>query len=257
MLRLTDEQWERIRDHFPEEHIPEGRRGRKPIPTRRVLEAVLWILNTGAQWHMLPQGYPNYKTVHRRFQQWCQQEVLRDVLTDLANTLREQGAIDEREAFIDAMFASAKGGGEEIGPTKRGKGVKIMGIVDRHGLPLAVSTHAANHHEVTLVQLSFDFYMIEAKPEKLIGDKAYDSDKLDAELEKEGVEMIAPHRQGRKKRKTQDGRKLRRYERRWLVERFFAWIQWQRRLLVRWEYYPMNFLGFVQLACIVILIRQF
>src|SRR2546429_9059343 len=55
MIRLTDEQWERIRMHFPEEHIPDGRPGRKPIPTRRILEAVLWILNTGAQWHMLPQ----------------------------------------------------------------------------------------------------------------------------------------------------------------------------------------------------------
>lgn len=256
MLRLTNEQWERIREHFPEENIPAGRPGRKPIPTRKVLEAVLWILNTGAQWHMLPQGYPNYKTVHRRFQQWCQQEVLRDVLTDLANTLREQGAVDEREAFIDAMFSSAKGGGEDIGPTKRGKGVKIMGIVDRHGLPLAVSTHAANHHEVTLVQLSFDFYMIEAKPENLIGDKAYDSDKLDDELKNEGVEMIAPHRKGRKKRKTQDGRKLRRYERRWLVERFFAWLQWQRRLITRWEYYAVNFLGFVQLASVMILLRR-
>jgi transposase len=159
MIHLSDEQWDRIREHFPEENIPEGRPGRKPVPTRRVLEAVLWILNTGAQWHMLPQSYPNYKTVHRRFQQWCREEVLRNVLTDLANTLREQGQIDEEECFIDAMFSSAKGGGEQIGPTKRGKGVKIMGIVDRHGLPLAVSTHAANHHEVTLVQLSFDFYM--------------------------------------------------------------------------------------------------
>ena len=61
MIRLTDEQWERIRKHFPEEHIPDGRSGRKPIPTRHVLEAVLWILNTGAQWHMLPQSYPNYE----------------------------------------------------------------------------------------------------------------------------------------------------------------------------------------------------
>ena len=100
MIRLTDAQWERIREHFPEEHIPEGRPGRKPIATRKVLEAVLWILNTGAQWHMLPQSYPNYKTVHRRFQQWCQQEVLRQVLTDLANTLRERGQIDEEECFI-------------------------------------------------------------------------------------------------------------------------------------------------------------
>jgi hypothetical protein len=66
--------------------------------------------------------------VHRRFQQWCREEVLRAVLTDLANTLREQGQIDEEECFIDAMFSSAKGGGAEIGPTRRGKGVKIMGI---------------------------------------------------------------------------------------------------------------------------------
>ena len=256
VLRLTDEQWDQIRDYFPEEHLPEGRPGRKPVPTRAVLEAVLWILNTGAQWHMLPQCYPNYKTVHRRFQQWCQREVLREVLTHLANTLREQGAIDEREGFIDATFASAKGGGEGIGLTKRGKGVKILAIVDRQGLPLSVSTHAANHHEVTLVQLSFDFYMLEAKPEHLIGDRAYDSDQLDAALKEEGVELIAPHRSNRR-RKTQDGRPLRRYQRRWIVERFFAWLQWKRRLLIRWEYYAANFLGFVHLACITMLLRQF
>ncbi len=115
MLRLTDDQLGRIREHFPEENIPEGRPGRKPVPARQVLEAVLWILNTGAQWHMLPQCYPNYKTVHRRFQKWCEQEVLRDILTALANELRDRGDIDERESFIDATFASAKGGGDAIG----------------------------------------------------------------------------------------------------------------------------------------------
>ena len=221
---LREEQWERIRDHFPEEKIVDGRPGRKPIPTRCVLEAVLWILNTGAQWHMLPQSFPNYKTVHRRFQTWCRDEVLRRVLTDVANELRDRGALNEEECFIDATFVMAKGGGSEIGTTKRGKGMKIMAIVDRHGLPLSVSTHAANHHEVRLVQLCFDFYMIEAKPENLIGDRAYDSDPLDAELRRDGIEMIAPHRGNRSKPPTQDRRRLSRYMRRWLVERFFAWI---------------------------------
>ena len=178
-------------------------------------------------------------------------------LTDLANVLRDQGGIDESECYIDATFASAKGGGEQIGPTRRGKGTKIMAIVDRHGLPLAVTTHAANYHEVTLVQLTFDFYMIEARPENLIGDKAYDSDPLDAELRKQGIEMIAPHKSNRVKRATQDGRRLRRYQRRWIVERFFAWMQWHRRLVTRWEYYPANFLGFVQLAAICILLKRF
>ena len=206
---------------------------------------------------MLPQCYPKYKTVHRRFQTWCRQEILRDILVDVANTLRERGGLDESESFIDAMFASAKGGGGEAGPTKRGKGVKIMGIVDREGLPLAVSTHAANPHEVTLVQLSLNFYMIEAMPEHLIGNKAYDSDPLDADLKSEGIEMIAPHRTNRTRRKTQDGRPLRRYARRWKVERFFAWLHWQRRIVTRWEYYPNNFLGFVQLASLLILFKQF
>jgi hypothetical protein len=86
--------------------------------------------------------------------------------------------------------------------------MKIMAIVDRHGLPLSVSTHAANHREVRLVQLCFDFYMIEAKPENLIGDRAYDSDPLDADLRKDGIEMIAPHRCNRSKPPTQDRRAL-------------------------------------------------
>lgn len=257
-MQLTDVQWNRVREHFPEENIPDGRPGRKPVSTRRVLEAVLWILNSGAQWHLLPQSYPNYKTVHRRFQNWCQQEVLRKILCAVANELRDRDLLDARECFIDATFASAKGGGEGVGKTKRGKGVKIMAIVDKEGLPLAVSTHAANHHEVTLVQLSFEFYMIEAKPEKLIGDRAYDSDGLDFTLAQQGIELIAPHRSNRRPdRKTQDLRKLRRYRRRWVVERFFAWLQYKRRLLVRWEFHPANFLGFVQLASICILFNRF
>jgi transposase len=148
----------------------------------------------------------------------------------------------------------AKGGGAEIGTTKRGKDMKITAIVDRHGLPLSVSTPAANHHEVRLVQLCFDLYMIEAKPENLVGDRAYDSVPLDEELRRDGIEMIAPHRT---KLPTQDRRRLTRYMRRWLIERFFAWIQWQRRILIRWEYHTQNFLGFVQLACLVILFRRF
>ena len=126
-----------IGEHFPEESIPPERPSRRPVPTRQVLEAVLWILNTGAQWHMLPQRYPNYKTVHRRFQQWCEREILRGILVDLGHELRDRGEVDESECFIGATFASAKGGGAEIGPTRRGKGVKIMAIVDRNGLPLS------------------------------------------------------------------------------------------------------------------------
>ena len=177
---------------------------------------------------MLPQCYPNYKTVHRHFQTWCRSEVLRGILMDIANELRERGVLDEEECFIDATFVMAKGGGAEVGPTKRGKGMKIMAIVDRHGLPLSVSTHTANHHEVCLVQLCFDFYMIEAKPENLIGDRAYDSDPLDHALRQDGIEMIAPHRSNRTKPPTQDRRRLRRFFHRTRIRRCH-WIQAKKR----------------------------
>jgi transposase len=93
-------------------------------------------------------------------------------------------------------------------------------------------------------------------PERLIGDKAYDADALDQTLAEEyGIEMISPNRSNRK-RKTQDGRPQRRYRRRWKVERIFAWMQNYRRLVTRWEYHIENFLGFVQLACLLMLLRH-
>ena len=92
--------------------------------------------------------------------------------------------IDESGSLIDATFARARGG-DEIGPSKRRKGEKIMSIVDHQELPLSVSANAPNHHEVTLVQLSFDFYMIEARTENLIGDREYGGDPLDEELRRQ------------------------------------------------------------------------
>jgi len=87
MVKVSDDGWEWIKHHFPEEGLPEGRAARKPVPARKILDAVLWVLNTGAQWLMLLQSYPNYKTVHRRFQQWCKQDVLRELLMGIAKVL--------------------------------------------------------------------------------------------------------------------------------------------------------------------------
>ena len=66
--------------------------------------------------------------------------------------------------------------------------------------------------------------------------------------------MIAPNRCNRSR--SQDRRKLRRYRRRWKVERLFAWMHNFRRLVTRWEYHVENFLGFVQLGCLLMLFRH-
>jgi transposase len=143
-----------------------------------------------------------------------------------------------------------------VGKTKRGKGTKLMALADASGLPLAVHAASASPHEVTLVEATLAASCVGEEPERLIGGRDYDSDSLDGALEERGIEMIAPHRRNRKKRKTQDGRKLRRYKRRWKIERLFAWLSNFRRLVVRYERRVENYLGFVKLGCIVILLRH-
>jgi transposase len=144
-----------------------------------------------------------------------------------------------------------------VGKTKKGKGTKIMGITDAFGLPVAIDAGSASPHEVTLVENTLDACFWENVPEKIVGDMAYDSDPLDKCLaEERGVELIAPHKKNRVKPATQDGRVLRRYKKRWKVERLFAWLQNFRRLVVRYEYHLENFLAMVQLGCIVILLRR-
>ena len=101
-----------------------------------------------------------------------------------------------------------------MGKTKRGKGTKVMAVADSAGLPVAVCAESATPHEVTLVQQTLAEIFVNEPVQRLIGDNAYDSDRLDGELAETRVEMIAPHRRNRK-HPTQDRRPLRRYRRRW------------------------------------------
>jgi transposase len=130
-----------------------------------------------------------------------------------------------------------------------------MVVADNASLPLAIHAASASPHEVTLVGATLLQSFIPEPPARLIGDKAYDSDPLDAELAERGIELIAPHKSNRVKPPTQDGRALRRYKRRWKVERLWAWLQNFRRVATRFDYHVENFLGFVHLGCIKILLR--
>lgn len=131
-----------------------------------------------------------------------------------------------------------------------------MAICDRHGLPLAVHVASASPYEPHLVPATLDARFLRELPTRLIGDRGYDSDGLDATLrDRYQIEMIAPNRSHRCRR-TQDGRTLRRSRRRWKIERLFAWLHNSRRLVTRWEYHVANFLGMLQLACARILLRH-
>ena len=132
-----------------------------------------------------------------------------------------------------------------------------MAVVDAGGLPIGLRVCTAGEHEVKQAEDTIlECWTVEL-PERTIADRAFDSDALDQSLAEYGVEVIAPHRKNRRpENKTQDGRKLRRYKRRWKVERFFSWLGNFRRLLIRHERKVRNYEGFAHLATLIILVKN-
>jgi transposase len=132
-----------------------------------------------------------------------------------------------------------------------------MALADSHGFPLSIFIAEGNRHDIVLTDGTLDAAFVDELPSKLVGDKAWDSAPLQERLDAErNIELIAPKRSSTGKRR-QDGRSFRRYKRRWKVERLFSWLKNFRRVATRWEYHAENYLGMLQLACIVILFNRF
>jgi transposase len=132
-----------------------------------------------------------------------------------------------------------------------------MLLVDGSGLPLSIDVDSARPGEVTLIEPLLEQAVVSRLPNRLIYDRAADSDPLRERLAERGVELICPHRRGRKRPTTQDGRPLRRYRKRWIVERTIGWLKAFRRLVTRYEFYAFLFHSFAKLACLMIVLRRF
>ena len=254
--QLSDEQWLLIADLFPDE--PPSEKGGRPRRTsRECVEGILWVLRTGARWRDLPAHFPSPPTCWRRFKVWTEAGLWKSGLGAAAAQARSPGSYPlGRSDGRRHVFLGEKRG-LCVGKTKRGKGTKIMVLVDGRGLPLGAEIASASPHEVTLIEPLLEKRILPNKPRRLIYDLAADSDPLRARLAKRGIELVCPHRENREKPPTQDGRKLRRYRRRWKIERSIGWLQNFRRLVTRYEYYAHLFHGFVQLACLIVVMRRF
>ena len=112
---LSDAQWELIEPILRPKRRSDGR-GRPWQDTRAVLNGILWVLGTGAQWRELPKKYPPYQTCHRRFQRWVREGKLEEILRVLAEELHARGKLELEEGFIDASFTGAKKGALRSGP---------------------------------------------------------------------------------------------------------------------------------------------
>jgi transposase len=161
------------------------------------------------------------------------------------------------------QLRSGQKGGDAVGKTKRGKGTKWMVLVDGQGLPLGVRLESASPAEVTLAEATLKEVRVprpkgrpRQKPKRIIADAGYDSDPLRERLKKRAIELIAPYRKNNKRKRYYDGRKMRRYKRRWIVERTNARLGQFRRLLVRHEHLLSTYYAFFYLACLIITLRR-
>lgn len=156
-------------------------------------------------------------------------------------------------------------GGPKVGKTKRGKGTKLMVLVDGAGTPLGLHVAAASPAEVTLLDATLATVHVprahragrpRQRPDRLIADRGYDSNAVRAALDTRGIQPIIPARSNNRRATHQDGRCLRRYCRRWIVERSNAWLYNFRRLVVRYERSAEIYTALVHLACALITLKR-
>lgn len=114
-MHITTPQWELLAPHLKRLTSLDPQ-GRKRINDKLLLEGVLWILKTGAQWSELPRKYGSYQTAHRRYQEWVSRGTFAEILRILAQDMEERGRISLEECFIDGTFASAKKGALVLAP---------------------------------------------------------------------------------------------------------------------------------------------
>ena len=184
-------------------------------------------------------------------------------LADAAGSAGPRGTAEVGRDLSRRQLRSGEKGGSAVGKTKRGKGTKWMVLVDGEGLPLGVRLESASPSEVTLAEATLAEVRVprakgrpRQKPKRVIADRGYDSDPLRQRLRRRGIELIVPYRDNNKHRRYEDGRTLRRYKRRWIVERTNAWLGQFRRLLVRHEYLLSTYRAFFYLACLWITLRR-
>jgi transposase len=261
---LTRQQWAAIRVHPPEPKV--SRRGGGPrVDDRRCFEGILWSLWTSAQWSELPRRYGSPSTCWRRLKQWEEMGVRLKLGRAFLAQLNDRQKLRWDECCAEGRFIPAKKGGPRSGKPS-GARARSGGFWSMaRGPPLGASLEAASPAEVTLLDQTLDTVAVgrpgtpgrpRKRPDRLIAGRGSDSNPLRARLARRGIEPMIPARRNHRRATHQDGWKLRRYRRRWSVERTFAWLGHFRRLVVRYERLITTNAGFFHIACALLTFRR-
>ena len=256
---LPDKLWAIIQPLVPT-RPPRPTGGRPPVDDRQALTGIIFILRTGIPWEYLPQemGCGCGMTCWRRLRDWYLAGLWHDIHRVLLNHLRHQNRLDFSRFLVDGMHVRAVGGGSQTGPSpvdRRKPGSKMQVITDAQGVPLATRMTPANVNEVSELLPLVDAVPAIAgcvghprrRPDKVQGDRAYQSAAQEAELWRRGIEPVIAHR------RTGHGSGLGKF--RWYIERTLSWHKQFRGLRVRYQKHAGFYYALWELASALICFR--
>jgi transposase len=251
---IGNDDWERIKDLLPGR---DGSRGAPAKDNRRFIDAVLWIAKTGAPWRDLPEHFGKWNTVWRRFDRWARRGVWQGLFGAFQDPDLEWLVLDSTivRAHPHAAGARKSSGGQaaqSLGRSRGGFGTKIHAAVSGLLLPVVLLLSAGQEADVSHAKPLLAGVPVGAEVEAVIADKGYDSKEVVAAVRAMGAEAVIPSLSNRKEQRDYDED---RYEDRNLAERFWQKIKQFRRVATRYEKTGRNFLAFVQVASLMVLLR--
>lgn len=247
-FELTDEQWSVIGPHLPAER---GRPTRPSIDNRSMVNAMLWVLRTGAPWRDMPDYYPKWKSVYTRFSRWSARGLWTEVLRALTKHADTRGYhIDGTivRAHQDAHGARREGQKARppaIGTSRGGPSTKIHAVVDAKGRPVCMALTPGQSHEMKLAP----YLLSRLRDAYVCGDRAYDAQHLRDQLRRQRCRVVIPSNPVRR-RQFRYNKRL--YRRRHRVENFFQRLKRYRRLATRYDKLAANYFAMICLACTLI-----
>jgi putative transposase len=261
--RISDELWavlEPLLPPHPNTHRFGG--GRPRVPERRCADALFYVLRTGCQWQALDQtDLCAHSTAHDRYQAWVQADVFLKLWQAGVTRFDELKGLDWGWLSMDGAITKAPLGGEETGPnpTDRGKsGVKRSLLNEGHGVPMGLAVAGANRTDMKLARPTLERVVVERPeptpehPQGVCLDAGYDYQEVRDLLAAFGFTAhIRSRREEARELKEKAGSRARR----WVVERSHSWMNRFRRILIRWEKKPENYIGFLHFACALIAFR--
>ena len=246
---LTDNQWQVIKNM-----IDTGRRRKYNL--RGIIDAILYVTKSGCQWRMLPSDFAPWQSVYYYFRKWKRDGLIEEIHDYLVKKIRIKknkdplplvGIIDSQSAKSINICEGNIGydGGKKI------KGRKRHIVVDTLGLMLSIVIHSATIHDSKGAESVLD----ELKSKylsgivKIFADGGYRGELIERIREKFGwvLEIV----------KRNESHKFVILPKRWIVERTFAWISFQRRTSKDYERQSESSVAFIQLSMIRVMLNNF